>query len=469
MFVAFVGCFAAGTLPSRGEEPALSEAVVRAAAALREKALAGTHAFEILKSLTVEVGSRFAGSMGDAAAVAWGLRTLKKLGLSNVHSEAVKVPRWVRGPASGEILRPYAHPLALVSLGGSVSTAPEGIEAEVIEVASLEALKAVQPEAVRGKIVFFNQKTERARDGSGYGKAVDVRSRGAIHASQAGAVAVLIRSIGTDQNRLPHTGGMWYDDKVPKISAAALSNPDADLLAAEIASGQPVSVRLRISNRELGQAESANVVGEIPGREHPEEIVLLAAHLDSWDLGPGALDDGAGCAIVIETARLIAEVAEKPRRTIRVVLFANEEFGLSGAKAYAKAHEAELARHIAATEADFGAARVWRFRSRVAPEKLAAADAIAKLLAPLGVARGDNRTHGGADLIPLRAARVPLFSLMQDGSHYFDVHHTANDTLDKADPKDLDQNVAAYATFAYCAAEMNGGFGEAPPFPQKKQ
>jgi Zn-dependent M28 family amino/carboxypeptidase len=302
----------------------------------------------------------------------------------------------------------------------------------------------------------------RRRDGSGYGEAVGGRSRGAALAGKLGAAAVLIRSVGTDNNRTPHTGAMRYEEGGPRIPAAALSNPDADLLESQLASGKPVVFRLKLGARLVGDAESANIVGEIPGREEPDEVVLLGCHLDSWDLGTGAVDDGAGCAIMMEAARRIGELKQRPRRTIRVVLFANEEFGLSGARAYAEAHAAELPRHILAGESDFGSGKVWRISSRVAPETLSAFDAIAGLLAPIGVERGDNEAGGGADLIPMVPARVPVAGLNQDGTEYFDWHHTANDTLDKIDPKDLDQNVAAWAAVAYGAAEMQGDFGRAP-------
>jgi carboxypeptidase Q len=308
----------------------------------------------------------------------------------------------------------------------------------------------------------------RAKDGSGYGETVVGRGRGAVAAAKLGAAAVLIRSVGTDDNRTPHTGAMRYDDATPRIPAAALSNPDADTLEAEIATGKPVVFRLKLGAKALPDAQSANVIGEIRGREKPEEVVLLGCHLDSWDLGTGAIDDGAGCAIVIEVARRIGELKPRPRRTVRVVLFANEEFGLSGANAYAEKYAAELPRHILAGESDFGSGRVWKVDSRVAPETLPLFDEIARLLAPLGVERGDNEAGGGADLGPMAPARVPFLGLNQDGTEYFDWHHTANDTLDKIDPKDLDQNVAAWVTVAYAAAEMPGNFGQAPELPERE-
>ncbi len=437
----------------------LPEDVKATASALHREALGGTKAYDVVRSLTVEVGPRPAGSKAHDDAVAWGLRTMKDLGFSNVRAEKATVPHWVRGQESGEIVTPWPQPVHLAALGGSVGTPADGIEAQVIEVPSLDEVDKLDPARVKGKIVFYNVHMERARDGSGYGKAVGVRGAGASRAAKLGAVAVLIRSIGTDNNRTPHTGAMRYQDGIEKIPAAALSNPDADLLAAQIASGKPVTFRLKLGARTLPDVETASVVGEIPGREKPEEIVLLGCHLDSWDLGTGAIDDGAGCAIMMEAARLIGQRPKKPRRTVRVVLFANEEFGLSGARAYAEAHKDELARHVMAGESDFGSGRVWRIASGVDPAKLPLVADLAKLL---GVEQGGNDSGGGADLSPMAPARVPIVSLSQDGTYYFDYHHTANDTLDKIDPKDLDQNVASWAAVAYAIADLPGDLGRAP-------
>ncbi len=460
----------AGVACSQTPAAGLSEAIQATAASLRDGAMAGTRAFEFTRSLTLEAGPRLAGSPGDRAAVAWGVRTLKELGFSNVRAEKVTVPHWVRGAESGEITAPHPHPVVLAALGGSVATPEGGIEAEVVEVADLQALAALDPAKVRGKIVFINTRMERTRGEEGYSRAVLVRATGASEAARRGAVAVVIRSIGTDNNRLPHTGGMRYEEGVPRIPAAALSIPDADLLAAQVATGKRVTFRLKLGGRYLDDAESANVIGEVVGREAPQEIVLLACHLDSWDLGMGAVDDGAGCGIVIEAARRIGELRVKPRRTIRVVLYANEEFGLSGARAYAEAHAGELANHVLAGESDFGADRIWKIGSRVAPAALPVIGEIARLIAPLGVEQGDNNaSSGGADLIPLQPAHVPVLSFTQDATRYFDWHHTANDTLDKIDPKALDQNVAVWAAAAYVAAEAPTIFGPAPDYVEEAE
>jgi carboxypeptidase Q len=429
------------------------------AAALRDRAMAGTSAFEHVTSLVTEVGPRSAGSSGDAAAVRWALNKLGSLGFSNVRTQDVLVPHWVRGHAEVTLAGPVPQPLVAVALGGSVGTSDEGIEAPVLEVASLDALNALPAATVGGKIVFINQRMERTRDGAGYGATVKIRSDGPSAAGQLGAVAVLIRSVGTSNERHAHTGTTRYRVDAPRIPALALSNPDADQLARWLKPGKPVRVRVKSTARELPATWSANVIGEIPGAARANEIVLLGAHLDSWDLGQGAIDDGAGVAIVVEAARLIGKLERKPARTVRVVLFANEEFGLSGANEYARLVGDEAARHVLAAEADLGSGAVWRVQSRVAPDAVAAIDAIREVLKPLALESGGNDAHGGSDLGPLRALGVPILDLSQDATSYFDVHHTLDDTLAQVDAKTLNQVVAAYAVAAYMAASKNGDFG----------
>jgi Zn-dependent M28 family amino/carboxypeptidase len=312
---------------------------------------------------------------------------------------------------------------------------------------------------VTGKIVFINQRMERMRDGSGYGATARNRVHGASVAGNLGALALVIRSVGTSDERVAHTGTVNYRVDAPRIPAFALSNPDADLLARQLKLGKPVRLKVRSTARELPATWSANVIAEIPGRERANEIVLLGAHLDSWDLGQGVLDDGAGVAIVVEAARLIGKMERRPARTIRVVLFANEEFGLSGAREYARLIGDDVARHVIAMEADAGAGPVWRLQSQVPAEH---ADSIARMveaLQPLGIEHGSNTANGGADLGPLRTLGVPVLDLSLDATHYFDVHHTVNDTLAKVDSKALQQSAAAYAVAAYLAATKQGDFG----------
>ncbi len=429
---------------------------------LRDRALGDDLAYELLRSLTTEVGHRLAGSPGDRAAVAWAQRELRKLGFDEVRTEPVTVPHWVRGNAAGKILEPYPQETVLLALGGSVGTPEEGLTAEVVAVPDLEALAELPDQRVRGKIVFVNRATERTRTGRGYGEAGVVRRNGPAAASAKGAVAILIRSIGTGNQRFAHTGATRYQDDVPRIPAAALAVPDADLLAAQLATGRRVRFHLELGSHYRPQTRSANVIAEVRGREAPDEIVLLGAHLDSWDVGTGAHDDGAGCAIVMSAGRLIADLPRPPRRTVRVVLFANEEFGLSGARAYAAAHADRLAVHQLALESDLGGDQVWAFATLVDPRALPEAERIAALLEPLGIEALGNEARGGADLIPLRSARVPMADLRQDATRYFDYHHTLDDTFDKIDPGAMAQNVAAYAAVAYWAAETPTSFTPAP-------
>jgi len=429
---------------------------------LREMGLTSRNSFEILKSLTTEVGPRFAGTPGDRAGVEWAVRAMEEIGLQNIRTEPVQVPRWVRGDETGEILAPYPQPIHLTALGGSVGTGEEGLEAEVVMVSSLEDLATRSAAEIEGKIVFINQRMVRTQDGSSYGQTGIIRRSGPARAAEMGATGVLIRSLGTGTHRFAHTGSTRYEEEIEKIPAAALAIPDADVLETQVASGQPVRFRLELGARRLDDVMSATVIGEVVGRESPEEIVLLGAHLDSWDKGTGAIDDGTGVAIVLEVARLLLGLPEAPRRTVRFVLFANEEFGLSGARAYAEAHEDEVDQHILAMEADLGPGAVWRYRARTDEKSVADAKQVTRFLAPLGITWHDTTAGGGADLSPLRKKGVPMIDLSPDATYYFDYHHTDDDTLDKVDPEDLAQNVAAYTVVAYWAAERQGVLGRPP-------
>ena len=438
-------------------------ALPAAAARAQAEALAGDGAWRLVESITSEIGPRFAGTRGDAASIAWAETRLRELGFPVVRRESVRVPHWLRGEATGEIVAPWPHPVKLLALGGSVGTPAEGIEAEVVAVEDLAALEQLDDGAVRGRIVYFHRRMRRAVDGAGYGETVAIRTRGAATAAKKGAVAVVIRSVGTDSNRLPHTGTTRYEEDGPRIPAAALSAPDADLLERQLASSRAVRLRFALGCRHEGEVDSANVVGEFPGSAAPEEIVLLVAHRDSWDVGTGAQDNGTGVAVVVEAARLVASASGgAARRTLRVVLTANEEFGLSGARAYAAAYGAQIPAHVLALEADSGGGRVLALRTRFAPADAAAVGELLARLAPLGVTLVDGGATGGADLIPLRPLGVPLADLEQDRSAYFDVHHTDNDTLDKIDPEALRQVTAAFATAAEWAANREARLLPAP-------
>lgn len=436
-----------------------TETELATAASLRDQAAQGTMAFEHVSSLVTEVGPRSAGSTGDAAAVRWALNKLASLGFSNVRSQDVLVPHWVRGTADVQIVAPFPQTLVAVALGGSIGTPEAGIEANVVAAPSLDALSALPAADVKDKIVFIDERMARTRDVSGYVATVRNRVQGASAASNLGAVGIVIRSVGTSENRIAHTGTVRYGADAPRIPAFSISNPDADLLARQIKAGKPVRMHLRSTARELPSAWSANVIGEIPGRGRKEEIVLLGAHLDSWDVGHGALDDGAGVAIVTEAARLISKLDHPPERTLRVVLFANEEFGLSGADEYARLIGDEVNRHILAMEADMGAGPVWRLQSRVPEAAVPSIATLREVLAPLKIEPGDNSAGGGSDIQPLATAGVPVLDLTLDASKYFDVHHTVNDTLAQIDPEALDQSVAAFAVAAYLAATKEGDFG----------
>ncbi len=455
IFVVSILLFAGVTSAADKPQP-FSRTDLASANSLREKALADTTAYQLVESLTTEAGPRPAGSPGDKAAVAWGLREMQRLGFSNVHAVPAPVPHWVRGEANFAVIAPFPQTMPVLAIGGSVCTGSEGIEADAVMVKDLAALAALPAGAVKDKIVYFSNRMERTRDGSGYGKAVAVRALGPSAAGALGAAAIVIRSVSTSSNRLPHTRALRYAADKPRIPALALSNPDADALERQFATGKPVRLALKSSSRDLPPAESANVVGEIPGSDLAKEIVILGAHLDSWDPGVGAIDDGAGVAIVMGVANAIKQLGLKPRRTIRVLLFANEEFGTTGSKAYLESLGADAASHVLGLEADFGAGPVWRLASRVDPADLPAVDQIFRALAPFKLVRGNNEGAGGADLEGLAKLGMPILEPTLDGTLYFDTHHTANDTMAMIDPAALRQSVAAYAVSAWLGAQYSG-------------
>ncbi|KKL03032.1 peptidase M28 family protein [Rheinheimera mesophila] len=399
-------------------------------------------AYQLVESLTVEVGPRIAGSEADRRAVQWALNKFTQLGYDKVWTEEFDMPGWTRGQASLEVVSPFAQPFVLTSLGGSVGTPKAGIRASVVMFDSIEALEKADAAAVKGKIVFINKPMTKDKSGSFYGQVVAARSRGAVEAAKLGAVAIVIRSVGTSNNRFAHTGTMKYDETIAKIPAVAISVPDAQNLAKMLERSSRVELKLQMENQ-LEKATSHNVIAEITGTEKPEEIVLISGHLDSWDQGTGALDDGAGVALVMATGALIKQKI-KPKRTIRVVLYGNEEGGLLGARAYAAKHHKDLDKHVLAAESDFGAGRIWQIESRFGDKALPFAKELQQKLAHLDIALGGNSTYGGPDVSVLAQAGVPVVALSQDGTDYFDYHHTPNDTLDKIDPDSLKQNLQAW-------------------------
>src|ERR1700677_95025 len=431
--------------------------LVVTASGLGQRALDDPAAFDFVQSLTTEIGQRLAGTEAHRRAVGWAEARLKAAGFENVHFEPFTFPAWIRGDESAEIVGSVPQHLAVTALGGSVATDANGVEAEISLFRTYDDLLAAAPGSLNGKIAVVTQRMVRAQDGSGYGAANPIRRLGPSEAAKRGAVAYLLRSLGTDSHRLPHTGALNYEDGARRIPAAALAIPDAEQLERLAAKG-PVRVRLLLTPTVQASAPSWNVVGEIKGRERPDEIVLIGGHLDSWDLGTGATDDGAGVAIVLGAARLIAGLPQRPGRTIRVVLFGAEEMNFSGA-AYAQAHEAEAGKIVVAGEADFGARNVYSLQL---PGGAAGSDfgrMLDRTITPLGANLDRQPALGGGDDIrELQKAGVPLVSLRQDGLDYFDTHHTADDTLDKIDPKQLDQAVAVWSAFTYLAAVSDVNF-----------
>ncbi|MBI3714369.1 MAG: M20/M25/M40 family metallo-hydrolase [Betaproteobacteria bacterium] len=423
------------------------------------RAQASDLAYELVASLTSEVGPRPAGSANDAKAVAWGKAKLATLGFDRVWTEPVKIDGWARVSERAEIVAPYPQVMAVTSLGNSISTPDAGINAEIAYYENLEQLKSDTSDRAKGRIAFIDSVFVRSRDGRGYGKAVPTRFAGATEAGKHGAIAVLIRSIGTDHDRLAHTGSMRYDEKVAApIPAAAVSNPDADMIVRQLKSGKPVRVALMLKNEFKSGLESHNVLAEIRGSQWPDQIIAIGGHLDSWDLGTGAIDDGAGVAITVAALKMIQESGVRPKRTIRVILFANEENGIDGANAYAAAHGKE--KHQLIGESDLGSGKIYQISTNVREAALPVLREIAAVIAPLGIELGDNSAGGGADLGPLiRQYSHPSVALAQDASEYFDIHHTANDTLDKINPVTLKQNVAAWSALIWLAAQAEVEFG----------
>ena len=448
---------AATSLHAAPRETRIPEAAVAAATQLREQALADDTGWKVVESLTTEVGPRLAGSEADARAVEWAKAKFKQLGYDKVWTQEVRFPKWERRSEHGAVLGAHAQPLALTALGGS----PGGtVEGEVVRFATLDALEKAAPGSLSGKIAFVDSRMERARDGSGYGSGSRVRSRGPSAAIRAGAVAYVMRSAGTDSHRNPHTGNTRYDAGLTPIPSAALAIPDADQLARLVALGT-TRVRIALDCGVNGEATSHNVIGEITGRGKPDEVVVIGGHLDSWDLGTGAIDDASGIAITMAAGHLIGKLKRHPLRTIRVIAYANEEQGLYGGEVYAKSQAQHIARNQIIAESDFGAGRIYAFDTSAPDHAKAAAKQIADALAPLGIEYTPGQGGPGSDAGPSAERGVAWGSLAQDGTDYFDLHHTPDDTLDKIDPKALAQNVAAYAVFAYLAAAAEGDFGSA--------
>ena len=397
-------------------------------------------AWDIVEGLTTEIGPRLAGTPDEARARVWGKAKLEALGFANVRIEPYRMKVWVRGAEEAEVIAPFPQKLHVTALGNSGSTGANGLTAEVVYFPTLADLQAAPDGSLKGKIAFVSHAMHATQDGSSYGPFGQARRIGPAVAAKKGAAAIVIRSIGTDHSRGPHAGGTNFPDVAP-IPAGALSVPDAEQLESILKRGQPVRLKLLLTPRQIGERESGNVIAEVPGTDPSAGIIVVGGHLDSWDLGTGAIDDAAGVAITAAAAKRIMD-AGRPRRTIRVIWFGAEEVGGFGGEAYAKAHAGDP--HVLAAESDFGADRVWKFDTNLPAAAKPAADRLARLVEPLGITRGDAKAGSGSDVGPLFRQGASAIDLNQSGTRYFDLHHTPDDTLDKIDPAQLRQNVAAW-------------------------
>ena len=442
-----------------------------AAAHLRDEAMAGhSVAFSWVSELTTRIGPRPAGSANERQAAQWAVDKLKALGFENVHAETFPLTAWVRGAEHAEIVAPDIQPLAIAALGQSPPTPAEGLVGEVVIFPTLEDLKAAPKGSLTGKIAMVDRRMVRTQDFLGYAQVGPGRFFGAGEAAERGAIGYLFRSAGTDNHRLAHTGSVRFTDGRVPIPAFALSVPDADQIDRLAALGEKVRIRMFSTAAYVRDAQSQNVIADVRGKEHPEQVVMLGAHLDSWDQGTGAIDDAAGTAIITGAAKLIRDMPQKPRRTVRVVLFGSEEiaqpvapFGAFGGHSYVNNHKAELSGHVLTGESDFGADRIYALAlpKGVAPDS-EFSRTVFRLLTPIGILSMRELTESGTDVGPSVEAGVPAFQLFQDGLRYFDVHHTADDTLDKIDRQQMDQNVAAWAVVAWLAADGDVDFRAAP-------
>ena len=441
------------------------------AAQLRDAAMAGhTIAYNWVSELTTRFGPRPAGSPNEQQAASWAAARFKAFGFENAHVETFPITAWVRGSESATLVAPSPQPLVVAALGESPPTPAGGLEGDVVVFLTLTELKAAAPGSLSGKIAMVAQRMVRMQDGSGYPAAVGARVDGPHEAAQRGAIAFLLRSVGTDSHRIAHTGTTAYTDGHVPVPAFALSAPDADQIERLVALGQSVRVHLFSGASYVSGAHSQNVIGEVRGRERPDEVVMLGAHLDSWDQGTGAIDDGTGTAIITAALKLIRDLPHRPRRTVRVVLFGSEEVGQPvdpgsafGGHAYVASHRGELATHVLTSESDFGADRVYELALPQAVSDTTFAQTALRILGPIGVLAAPRPAgDAGTDVGPSVEAGVPAFTLSQDGTRYFDIHHTPDDTLDKIDRAQLDQNVAAWAALVWLAADSDVDFRAHP-------
>ncbi len=422
-------------------------------------------AYEIVEGLTTEVGQRLAGTQAEARARDWAVIKLKALGFSNVRIETYVMPVWERGIETAEVTAPYPQKLILTALGNSGATPDTGITGAVIGFPSLAAFKAAPDAQVKGKIVYVSHQMKAAQDGSGYGPYGQVRRAGPSLAATKGVAAFLIRSIGTDNHRVPHTGATRWETGVSPIPTAALSNPDADNLERMLARAKsPVTLHLVLTPKFTGMKQSGNVIADVPGKDSTAGMILIGGHLDSWDLGTGAIDDAAGVAITTAAAVRFLGPA-KPKRPIRVVWWGSEEVGGFGSTAYFNAHKQDAVALVA--ESDFGADRIWRLDVKLPETAAPVTDRLSISLATLGITTSKLPTDGGSDIAKFVEAGVAVVDLQQDGTHYFDLHHTADDTLDKIDPAQIQQNVEAWTAMLNVVANAQEDLLAKPVMPGK--
>jgi Zn-dependent M28 family amino/carboxypeptidase len=431
---------------------------------LQQAALKSDYAYRQVAHLSNNIGPRLTGSAQAQKAVDYLAAELKALGLE-VQLEKLTVPHWVRGEETAALVEypgmaeNTTQKIVLTALGASVATPADGLTAEVLVVRNFDELQALGKDKVAGKIVLFDyhfdkQMAAQSQAGQAYSQAVKYRAEAPSAAGRLGAVAALIRSVGGAEYRLPHTGQTDYAKDAPKIPAGAVTAEDADLIAALAPQGK-VRMRLVLTPQQLPDTTSYNVIGDLKGSEHPEQVVIVSGHLDSWDLGTGAIDDGAGVAVSMETANLIQQLHLRPKRTVRVIAWMNEENGSAGGKTYAKDHEKEIANHFAAIETDGGAGHPLGINFATKPEAENFFDAVGKILQSSGAGIVNFSEHaGGADIGPLTKLGVPGFSPIQDNRTYFNYHHTAADTLDKIVPRELAENAAVVAVIAYALANL---------------
>ncbi|MGA3095288.1 MAG: M20/M25/M40 family metallo-hydrolase [Bryobacteraceae bacterium] len=448
-FVSVPVLLAAAGLCLAADGPNLTDRYRAVADKLTAAAMADAEGYDRLAYLCYRIGARLSGSPALERAIAWSAEQMKAAGLSNVRVIPAKVPHWVRGAESARMLEPVDKPLHMLGLGMSVATPPGGIAAEVATVSSFEELAALGRGGVQGKIVLFNEVYR------GYAETVPYRTAGPSRAAALGAVAALVRSVTPLAMEIPHTGTLRYDETQPRIPAAAVSPEDAMMIARLCAGGVRVRVRLEMAARMEPDADSGNVIGEIPGRERPEEVVVIGGHIDSWDVGQGAQDDGAAIMASLQAVALVKKLGLQPRRTLRVAFWVNEENGSRGGQAYRAWVGDQIGNHAAAIEMDGGAETPRGFGAGVDQSSMETLRQIGRLLDPIGAGE-ITPGGGGEDISPLLRDGVPGLAERAAGTHYFDWHHTEADTLDKVDPVDFRKSLAAMAVMSYVLADMPG-------------